>query len=57
MYIEPKDSRQRYTKQCLFDSFSRALECKPVSEITVSEICDDAGISRKTFYKLSLIHI
>lgn len=51
MYIEPKDSRQRYTKQCLFDSFSRALECKPVSEITVSEICDDACISRKTFYK------
>ena len=51
MYIEPKDSRQRYTKQCLFDSFSRALERKPVSEITVSEICEDAGVSRKTFYK------
>lgn len=51
MYIEPKDSRQRYTKQCLFDSFLRALERKPVSEITVSEICDDAGVSRKTFYK------
>ena len=51
MYIEPKDSRRRYTKQCLFDSFLQALEIKPVSEITVSEICDQAGISRKTFYK------
>lgn len=51
MYVEPKDSRQRYTKQCLFNSFLRALETKPVSAITVSEISDDAGISRKTFYK------
>ncbi|MBX9032448.1 TetR/AcrR family transcriptional regulator [Gordonibacter massiliensis (ex Traore et al. 2017)] len=51
MYVEPKDSRQRYTKQCLFSSFERALQDKPVSDITVSEICNDAGISRKTFYK------
>lgn len=51
MYVEPKDSRQRYTKQCLFDSFLKALETKPVSAITVSEISDDAGVSRKTFYK------
>ncbi|RDB64423.1 hypothetical protein C1878_00775 [Gordonibacter sp. 28C] len=51
MYVEPKDSRQRYTKQCLFASFERALQDKPVSGITVSEVCDDAGISRKTFYK------
>ena len=51
MYIEPRDSRQRYTKQCLFDSFLSALEQKPVSAITVSEISEDAGVSRKTFYK------
>lgn len=51
MYIEPKDSRQRYTKQCLFSSFLTALEKKPVSAITVSEISVDAGVSRKTFYK------
>jgi len=51
MYVIPKDSRQRYTKQCLFDAFLKALELKPVSAITVSEISKDAGISRKTFYK------
>lgn len=51
MYLQPKDSRQRYTKQCLFDSFLSLLEQKPVSEITVSEISENAGISRKTFYK------
>jgi len=51
MYVEPKDSRQRYTKQCLFTSFLAVLETKSVSSTTVSEICEDAGISRKTFYK------
>lgn len=59
MYVEPKDSRQRCTKERLFASFERALQSKAVSDITVSEVCSDAGISRKTFYKyyLSLIHI
>lgn len=51
MFDKPKDSRLRYTKQCLFDAFLRALEEKPVAAITVSEISNDAGVSRKTFYK------
>ena len=51
MYVEPKDSRQRCTKERLFASFERALQSKAVSDITVSEVCSDAGISRKTFYK------
>ena len=51
MYVTPKDSRQRYTKHCLFDSFITVLQDRPVSQITVSEICADAGVSRKTFYK------
>ena len=51
MYVEPKDPRQRCTKERLFASFERALQSKPVSDITVSEVCRDAGISRKTFYK------
>ena len=47
----PRDSRKRYTKQCLYDSFLKLLAEKPVSDITVIEICEGAGISRKTFYK------
>lgn len=47
----PKDSRQRYTKQCLFETFERMLEEKPVSDIKVSDLCKEAGVSRKTFYK------
>jgi AcrR family transcriptional regulator len=51
MYVPPKDSRLRYTKQCLFDSFLKALAEKPLTSISVIEICEDAGVSRKTFYK------
>ena len=47
----PRDSRLRYTKECLYRSFLGFLENKAVSDITVSEICETAGISRKTFYK------
>jgi len=51
MFVKPKDSRQRYTKECLFNAFTDALKTKPVSAITVSEISQAAGVSRKTFYK------
>lgn len=51
MERSPRDSRLRYTKECLYQAFLHFLEKKPVSDITVSEICDQAGISRKTFYK------
>ena len=47
----PKDSRQRYTKKCLYESFIELLDEKPVSDITVVELCERAGVSRKTFYK------
>ena len=51
MERKPRDSRLRYTKECLHGSFLEFLAEKPVSEITVVEICERAGISRKTFYK------
>jgi len=47
----PRDSRKRYTKECLYKSFLELLSQKPVSDITVIEICERAGVSRKTFYK------
>ena len=47
----PRDSRLRYTKECLYRAFLGFLDQKTVSDITVSEICATAGISRKTFYK------
>lgn len=45
------DPRTRYTKMIIKKSFLELIRCKPVSKITVREICDRAEINRSTFYK------
>lgn len=44
------DRRIKYTKMVIKDSFIKFLRQKPISKITVKEICDDADINRATFY-------
>ncbi|MGB8455935.1 MAG: TetR-like C-terminal domain-containing protein [Anaerocolumna sp.] len=44
------DRRVKYTKMVIKDSFIALLREKPISKITVKEICDDADINRATFY-------
>ena len=38
------------TKQAMADSLKRYMEVKSLSKITISAICEDCGINRKTFY-------
>lgn len=45
------DARVRYTQMRIRDAFLECLSKKPVSKITVKEICDIAEINRATFYK------
>lgn len=46
-----EDLRVRKTKKALFDAFIKLLSQKPFDEITVNELCDEAGVRRATFYK------
>lgn len=39
-----------HTKQTLVSSLKKFMGKKPLSKITVSEICKDCGMNRKTFY-------
>ena len=44
------DSWQRKTRNAIFQAFTRLLEQKTYSSLTVQEIIDEADISRSTFY-------
>jgi AcrR family transcriptional regulator len=47
----PKDSRKtRYTKTALRDSLIELMQKRPILAVSVKEICDQADISRSTFY-------
>lgn len=45
------DARIRYTKMVIKKSFVELLERKPLSKVTVKEICELSEINRATFYK------
>ena len=45
------DARVRYTRMIIEQCFLELLKEKPVSKITVTELCDRAMINRATFYK------
>jgi AcrR family transcriptional regulator len=40
----------KYTKLALGESLKRLLQKKPLSKITITEIVEDCGLNRMTFY-------
>ena len=46
-----EDSRVRYTKKVIKESFIELLEQKPINKITVTELCLQCEINRATFYR------
>ncbi|WP_130838308.1 TetR/AcrR family transcriptional regulator [Lachnoclostridium sp. Marseille-P6806] len=49
--MNQNDARVRYTTQAVRAAFIALLHEKPLSKLTVKEICVRAGINRATFYK------
>ncbi len=50
MKNEKADRRVKYTKMVLRESLTKLMQDKPVSRITIKELCEDADINRATFY-------
>ncbi|GGP12959.1 TetR/AcrR family transcriptional regulator [Oceanobacillus neutriphilus] len=48
--VQKIDRRKRYTRMALKNSLMELLKEKPVSSITIKEICEHADINRSTFY-------
>ncbi len=45
-----EDARVRYTKMTIKNSLIELLVEKPISKVSVTELCKQAGINRATFY-------
>lgn len=45
------DRRVKYTKMVLKENLIKLLSDKPISRITVKELCEHADINRATFYR------
>ena len=50
MDTKKTDRRVKYTKMVITNSLIKFLKQKPISKISVKEICEDADINRATFY-------
>ena len=44
------DRKSRYTRMVLQDSLIELMKEKPISKITIKELCEKADINRSTFY-------
>ncbi len=44
------DTRVQYTKNALKTALLSIMKTKPISKITIKELCDEAGLNRGTFY-------
>ena len=48
---EKPDRRVKYTKMVLKQSLLELIADKPISKVTIKEVCDLADVNRGTFYK------
>jgi len=51
MMAEKNDRRVKYTKMVLKQSLLELIAERPISKVTIKEICDLADVNRGTFYK------
>ncbi len=50
MEEKKNDRRVKYTRMVIRNSLIKFMKEKPITKITVKELCDDADINRATFY-------
>ena len=51
MYNQSQKPQVQYTLQSLSEALYRLMEHKPIPEITVKALCEEAGISRRSYYR------
>jgi len=49
--MKKKNSSNNFVKECMVSALMQLLKTKPMSEITVTDITDKAGVSRMSYYR------
>ena len=49
--MEKSDSHSRFLKNCMSDALISLMKQKPFSDISITELCGKAGVSRMAFYR------
>ena len=47
----------KFTKKAIMDCFLNMLKRKNIDRVTVTDICEECGINRNTFYIISVIYM
>ncbi|MBQ9031436.1 MAG: TetR/AcrR family transcriptional regulator C-terminal domain-containing protein [Parasporobacterium sp.] len=48
--MKNEDTRVQFTKKILKDALLKLLKTKPITRVTIKELCEEAGLNRGTFY-------
>lgn len=51
MTKNPQEGRKLHSKNMLVDAMYRLMQKKSYNDITITELCEEAGLSRRTFYR------
>lgn len=51
MYHKQANKTAIQSQHLITDALFNLMKCKPFQQITVTEICDEAAVGRKTFYR------
>ncbi len=51
MTKNPQEGRKLQSKKLLVDAMYQLMQKKPYTEITITELCEEAGLCRRTFYR------
>ena len=51
MYFKQKNKTALRSQHMIADALFNLMKRKPIQQISVTEICEEAGIGRKTFYR------
>lgn len=46
-----QESQKEFLQECMFDALMKLMDQFPLEEISITQLCQEAGVSRMTYYR------